>query len=431
MANNPNMDALLKWSMRNQDPNAPPASEIAEQLAQGKRPDLDPSVLDAMMGKSEAQMMQEELAVAVNEKRSDDDRATALDNFEMLIESIDNANLITSMKMWQPLLALLSSTSSPQLQVATLWILGTAVQNNPSAQDALLHAPTANGQGLDAILPLLRDSSDMGVRAKAMYTVSGLLGHYPKAVQEFESKGGFVALKGALQDPSINIRRKTAFLINSLLMQDDSAAQSAAAQPLLLGGPPASATSAAAAPAPAPTTTPATAVAPLPNSGPTSASPAGPAPYEKPPVTSTEASGVRHPSITTAMLRSGLFKMLLASLLPSSAIPAGFSSGGGNDDDAANRPPELGPDGDAPEAREDEDYAEKALRAATTFVSKYDEAPVGARVPLEAGVVKGIQALRSEYDGKTAAAATWDWKRLNLDAEEWQKFEAGVDRLAA
>ena len=95
--------------------------------------------------------------VAVDEKRDEDERLQALDDFEMLIEQIDNANSeyahvswtnkrsltlcvvdLEKLKMWEPLHALLTSpTSSEAIQMATLWILGTAVQNNPSAQSSV------------------------------------------------------------------------------------------------------------------------------------------------------------------------------------------------------------------------------------------------------------------------------------------------------
>lgn len=40
--------------------------------------------------------------------------------------------------MWEPLHTLLTSpTSSEEIQMATLWILGTAVQNNPAAQSSV------------------------------------------------------------------------------------------------------------------------------------------------------------------------------------------------------------------------------------------------------------------------------------------------------
>lgn len=86
MANNANMDALLKWSMQQQtsDPQAATPSQLAEDIKAGKRPDLDPKVLEAMMGKSEGTMMQEELRAAVDPQRTEEDREVALDNFEMV-----------------------------------------------------------------------------------------------------------------------------------------------------------------------------------------------------------------------------------------------------------------------------------------------------------------------------------------------------------
>lgn len=429
MASNPNMNALLKWSVKNQG-GAGPSSKLAEDIKAGKRPDLDPKVIDAIMGKSEAQVMQEELTVAVDEKRSEDDRETALDNFEMLIESIDNANLITAMKMWQPLLDLLATTT-PRLQTATLWILGTTVQNNPSAQDALLHAEGSNrSHSLDAILSLLRDSPDMAVRAKAMYAISGLLGHHPKAVRDFESLGGFEVLKVALRDPSLNLRRKTAFLINSLLVQDDSTAQAAASQPLLIGGPLPSSSSAAQRPL-TPTMTTETretagsvrAVAPIDDSSPAPNN--GPAPFEKPLATSTAASGVVHPSITSALIRSGLLRLLVASLLPHDQLPPSFAV------DESLAIPDLGPDGDAQEARIDEDYAEKVLRSLSTFVAKYDAVPAPLRIPLDDDIKRALRSLYQEMDPTIGASGRlWDWKRLNLDQAEWNKFSQGVAQIA-
>ena len=65
------------------------------------------------MGKSEAQMMQEELDVAVNPARTEEDRCIALDNFEMLIEQVDNANNMEPMRMWPAVLSLLRAPLYP------------------------------------------------------------------------------------------------------------------------------------------------------------------------------------------------------------------------------------------------------------------------------------------------------------------------------
>lgn len=79
-------------------------------------------------------------------------------------------------------------------------------------------------------------STTVATRAKALYTLSGLLKHNAPAVKELDNPelGGWVQLRGALQgishrmtpilviitplDPEISVRRKTAFLLNSLIL---------------------------------------------------------------------------------------------------------------------------------------------------------------------------------------------------------------------
>jgi hsp70-interacting protein len=73
------MESLLRWGITNSANapagNAPPAAP---------RQDLDPGIIDHILGKSDAQLMKEALAVAVDEQKSEDDRLEALDNFEMV-----------------------------------------------------------------------------------------------------------------------------------------------------------------------------------------------------------------------------------------------------------------------------------------------------------------------------------------------------------
>lgn len=53
-----------------------------------------------------------------------------------LIELIDNANNMPILKLWDPLLSLLSSPH-PEIVAHTCWIIGTAIQNNIKAQAAV------------------------------------------------------------------------------------------------------------------------------------------------------------------------------------------------------------------------------------------------------------------------------------------------------
>lgn len=185
-----------------------------------RRSDLTSDMLDAIMGKSDTVIMKEKMEVILNEKEELSNRLVALDDFEMLIESLDNANNLESLKMWPSLVGLLSSSEDEVVQLAC-WICGTAIQNNPKAQ-ASFHAQSP----LPKIYSLI-SSSDPSVspqtRAKALYCLSAALKHWPDALTDLsqEDNRGWAVLNEGLKDPDPTIRRKVAFLINTLILQSD------------------------------------------------------------------------------------------------------------------------------------------------------------------------------------------------------------------
>lgn len=218
------MESLLRWGIENSNPD-----NLARQQPQDLKP-LDPAIIDAILGKSDADLMKEALAVAVDESKAEDDRVQALDDFEMLVEQIDNANNMVKLKMWEPIHDLLSSPSDP-IQRQVLWVIGTAVHNNPSAQAsylALSPLPTL----LSFLLPSVPSPK---TRSKAVYTLSGLLKHNAPAVRQMEETGGWDNLKQALEDSDINVRRKVAFLLNTLLLpsapEEESSSSNATRHP--------------------------------------------------------------------------------------------------------------------------------------------------------------------------------------------------------
>jgi hsp70-interacting protein len=328
---------------------------------------------------------------------------------KQLIESIDNANNINSMKMWTPIVSLLTHPqSSPPIQHATLWILGTAVQNNDKAQMAVL-----NYEPLEPILELLNSSSDGEVRSKAMYALSGILKHNPKAVDLFGKANGWAILKGALMDSNVSLRRKAAFLVNTLLLQDDSADTASSSNTDTI------ATTA--------NSSRTTAIAPL-N---TPASVSSAAPLEQLPATLT--SGVAHPSIPPLLVSSNLLDVLIFSILPSSLqanIPATI----------LNKVESVstvgGPDGDV-ELREDLDFAEKASQTCLTFVEKVKEQ--GGSPALfdnnkqgfeETKVLLGV--LGQELQGKPIEkedGIEYRWQELGLGRDEVAIFIESVKSL--
>ena len=96
------MESLLRWSIEHSNDGTQPTAPSRIQ-------NLDPGIIDAILGKSDSELMKEALTIAVDEKKSDDERIQALDDLEMvsketvsyasllmiciqLVEQIDNAN---------------------------------------------------------------------------------------------------------------------------------------------------------------------------------------------------------------------------------------------------------------------------------------------------------------------------------------------------
>ena len=324
--------------------------------------------------------------------------------------------------MWPPLLSLLSSPS-PSIQLAAAWILGTAVQNNDKAQMALLsHNP------FPALVTLLEHSESAEVRSKAMYALSGLLKHNPKAVALWEKEyEGWRKLKAALCDPNMALRRRTAFLLGSLLLQDEeerssttgpSSARPANAVAGLIGPP--SSSSDTSAPV---SSTRSTAIAPMPSSEPSSSienesRTLPPAPFERGPATLAE--GVPHPNVAAAMQESGLLKTLISSLLPPPS----------NSEEEAILEPisAAGPDGDQ-EARTDLDYAEKATRVVFTFVQRALQNKLRLTDESKALLHKSLEEVQGQPID--SADASTRWAEIGLEKSEVDEFAAHLQKLLA
>jgi len=206
------MQSILRWSLEHSGDSATGDRPAAE------RKDLDPAIIDLILGKPDAEQMKEDMSIALDESKDKEERINALDHLEMLIEHIDNANDLEKLKLWEPLQSLVTKESSTSdIKTQGLWVIGTAVQNNPSAQDSYL-----SYNPLPILLSFLDPSSpsSAAIRAKAIYTLSGLLKHNAPAVEALglPEIDGWTKLRNALQDPSIVVRRKAIFLLSSLLI---------------------------------------------------------------------------------------------------------------------------------------------------------------------------------------------------------------------
>lgn len=163
------MNQLLKWSIENSEtPSADPTSTTDPKAERPSAPrPLNADALNALLGgPSDADLMKESMAAIQSPHVGLANKLTAFDNFEQLIENLDNANNMDVLGLWTPLVQQLRSDEA-ELRRYAAWCVGTAVQNNVKAQAKLL--------ALDAI-PILALLSVEGasepVRRKAIYALS-------------------------------------------------------------------------------------------------------------------------------------------------------------------------------------------------------------------------------------------------------------------
>ena len=126
--NDPNLNTLLKWGVEN--------SNVSEGV-EAPKTQLTPEALAALFGgnqKSDAQMMKDNMEVIKREDCDMEDRIIAFDNFEQLIENLDNANNLESLGLWIPLIEQLENKKA-ELRRFAAWCIGTAVQNNIKTQE--------------------------------------------------------------------------------------------------------------------------------------------------------------------------------------------------------------------------------------------------------------------------------------------------------
>ncbi|KAI0546853.1 nucleotide exchange factor Fes1-domain-containing protein [Xylaria curta] len=194
-----NLNDLLRWSIENT------ASGPDGTTNEAPRSTLNPEALAALMGgPSDADLMRESMAhiVSSDPEITLESKLTAFDNLEQLIESLDNANLLSKLGLWTPLLACLAHDED-EIRLMAAWCVGTAVQNNEPSQERLVAlggveklvqmavgkrlppAPTAaNGEetGAKANGAGKEEEETQKVRRKAVYALSSAVRNYQPAM---------------------------------------------------------------------------------------------------------------------------------------------------------------------------------------------------------------------------------------------------------
>jgi hsp70-interacting protein len=125
----PRLNDLFKWGIENSD------ATKNDPTSAPPRESLNSEILAALMGgPSDADRMKDAMSAIRNPEVDMENKMIAFDNFEQLVENIDNANNMEPLGMWSPLVELFKSEEK-DLRMMAAWCAGTAVQNNVKAQE--------------------------------------------------------------------------------------------------------------------------------------------------------------------------------------------------------------------------------------------------------------------------------------------------------
>ncbi|SMN22818.1 similar to Saccharomyces cerevisiae YBR101C FES1 Hsp70 (Ssa1p) nucleotide exchange factor [Maudiozyma saulgeensis] len=192
------MEKLLHWSIANSQGDK-------DAIEKAGKP--DPKLLEQLFGgggQDDPTLMVENMKLVTNPEVDLENKLIAMDNFEMLIENLDNANNIENLKLWESIIKVLSYEEA-ELRSIALSIVGTAVQNNSQSQDNFL----GHEGGLAKIITLAQDRNEpLNVRTKAFYALSNLVRNHPHMTKAFIELNGLDIISPVLKDEAAKPKLK-------------------------------------------------------------------------------------------------------------------------------------------------------------------------------------------------------------------------------
>ncbi|KAK5122819.1 hypothetical protein LTR85_003734 [Meristemomyces frigidus] len=183
MADQASLNGLLQWSIKNSDSSHSDATNETTTQERDPNRGLNADMLAQLMGgPSDADRMRDAMSaiVAPTDQVDLENKLVAWDNFEQLIENLDNANNMEVLGLWTPLVQQLENAEAEMRRMAA-WCCSTAVQNNVKSQERLL----AMG-AVPKLAKLATEDDNQAVRKKAVSALSSQVRNYQPALDELE-----------------------------------------------------------------------------------------------------------------------------------------------------------------------------------------------------------------------------------------------------
>lgn len=198
------MDKLLNWSL---------AHQLGDKDAIAKVGDApDPKLLNQLFGgPDEPGLMKQLMAVVSNPEATEEAKVTALENFEMLIENLDNANAIGQMGFWPVINGQMDPAIPEERRVLAASIVGIATQNNPQSQQAFHDL-----EGLGSLVVMATDKLSSACQLKALFAITLYIRHFEPGYKQFADANGWQLLATTnITDKKVMLR--TLSLVSAIL----------------------------------------------------------------------------------------------------------------------------------------------------------------------------------------------------------------------
>lgn len=187
------MEKILKWSL---------AQQSGDQEVIDKVGTPDPELLKQIFGggPDEPTLMKQSIQVLQNDEATLPSKITALENFEMLIENLDNANNIENLKLWPDIVLTLNHPDS-ELKLLAASIIGVAVQNNPNSQLAF-----EKSGGLETLIKVASSSTDLDFLKKSLFAISSYIRNFPQGYDQFVTFNGWSLVESSKSNSKLSIK---------------------------------------------------------------------------------------------------------------------------------------------------------------------------------------------------------------------------------
>ncbi|XP_028764515.1 hsp70 nucleotide exchange factor FES1 [Neltuma alba] len=204
------LDGMLQWAISHSDPaKLKETADVRQQLSESelkKRQMELEELMEEIKVPSDAELMKIAIGDLNNSSLTSEERLRALQELNVLVEPIDNANdfgklgglVCVTQELYHP---------DPNIRTIAAWILGKVSQNNLVVQQQVLEL------GVLSMLMKMVKSNFIEEANKALYAVSALIRNNLAGQELFSAENGDLMLQNILRNSSIDIRLQEKALI--------------------------------------------------------------------------------------------------------------------------------------------------------------------------------------------------------------------------